>query len=78
MGRYGLQVLGRVDSMVKVLGSRVDLTEIKAALCEQRALVADAVITDLARRGADLALLLSLERAGKLRELDGNLALPNW
>ena len=48
-----LQVLGRVDSMVKVLGSRVDLAEVKAALSEHRALVSDAAVLDVKVAAAD-------------------------
>ena len=39
-----LQVLGRVDEMAKVLGSRVDLSEVQTALCDNDALVSAAVI----------------------------------
>ena len=39
-----LQVLGRVDGMVKVLGSRIDLSEVHAAMCDNEAIVSDAAV----------------------------------
>lgn len=39
-----LQILGRVDGMVKVLGSRVDLSEVQTALSVNDSLVSDAAV----------------------------------
>ena len=54
-----LQILGRVDGMVKVLGSRVDVAEVQTALCDNDALVSDAAVVavEASAKGGDKELV---------------------
>ena len=52
-----LQILGRVDGMVKVLGSRVDLSEVQTALCDHDSLVSDAAVVAIGKDGGSKELV---------------------